>query len=94
MRAILIAAAGGIATAALIALISPADAAQPRAFFLNLDGGVNSCTHAATDTEVEWCAGELPNTSPANPARFDCREAEVDTEYRYCGKPYPKRGAR
>lgn len=65
--------------------------AQPRQFFLNQWGGINRCTRATTDTEVEWCAGELPTTSPANPARFDCRKAEVDAEYEYCGKPFPKR---
>jgi len=60
-------------------------------FFMNQWGGLNACHRATTDTEVEWCAGELPTTSPANPARFDCRKAEVDAEYEYCGKPFPKR---
>jgi hypothetical protein len=66
-------------------------AAQSETFFHNQWGGLNACHRATTDTEVEWCAGELPTTSPANPARFDCRKAEVDTEYEYCGKPFPKR---
>jgi hypothetical protein len=63
-----------------------------RDFFLNDQGGVNQCVKsAATDGQVEWCAGDLPPSSRYNPARFNCREAEVDSEYMYCGKPFPKR---
>lgn len=70
----------------------PAAACQypSRDFFMNSQGGLNSCSRAATDIEVEWCAGELPVSSPANPARFNCRQAEVDSEYQYCNRPYPK----
>lgn len=60
-------------------------------FFRNQWGGLNLCSRATTDVEVEWCAGQLPASSPANPGKFDCRKAEVDVEYMYCGKQPPKR---
>jgi hypothetical protein len=68
-----------------------ADQFPSRDFFMNQWGGLNACHRATADTEVEWCSGEAPTTSTANPARFNCRHAEVDAEYEYCGKPFPKR---
>ena len=67
------------------------DVGEPQEFFLDDQGGINRCSRATTDVEVEWCAGELPASSTANPARFNCRESEVDSEYDFCGLPYPKR---
>lgn len=74
-----------------LSLLSIPAAASQEQFFMNQWGGLNTCSRATTDLEVEQCAGELPAGSPADPSRFDCRKAEVDTEYRYCGKPYPTR---
>jgi hypothetical protein len=106
MRAILLAGIAGLMTAGAVAVAQPQVGpyweptetymqrqlhGYPRAYFMNQWGGLNDCRRAATDTEVEWCAGELPASSSANPARFDCRKAEVDAEYRYCRKPFPHR---
>lgn len=87
-----------IARAACLALgliTIPAAAGQTyptRAFYLNQWGGVNSCVRdAGTDGEVAWCAGDLPPSSRYNPSKFDCANAEVDSEYKFCGKPFPRR---
>lgn len=82
-----------IAFAATIAALSAAQAeAAPRdpgAFLLNVHGGVITCRLARAASERAFCAGE---TIPArDPARFDCREAEVASEYEFCGKPFPRR---
>jgi hypothetical protein len=76
-----------------LASIPAAAQSGPRAFYLNQWGGVNGCHLAATDTQVEYCAGEIE--APAlNPARFDCRKAEVLSEYQFCRKPLPRRASR
>lgn len=90
MRALILAAA----LAALPTLAAAAD--QPRGFVLNQWGGVVSCqlerNPLATAKMVAWCAGA--SVPSADPARFDCRKAEVDSEFRFCGLPYPTRRAR
>jgi hypothetical protein len=68
-------------------------AASERAFVLNPDGGINSCDLShnpyATAKMAAYCSGAT--VPSADPARFDCSKAEVDSEYRYCGKPFPRR---
>lgn len=88
MRAILISSVAGIITAGAIALIGPAEAAQ-RDFVRNQWGGVVRCADLgrnpyATARMVAWCSGA--SIRSADPARFDCRTAEVDAELAYCGK--------
>lgn len=84
------AAAFAVAAVTVSASIAPAAASAPRAFVMNSQGGVIACRLAATDTEVEYCAGEIDNPA-ADPRRFDCRKAEVDSEFQFCGLPYPRR---
>lgn len=90
MRALILAAA--LAALPTVAASAPA-ARQPRAFVLNQWGGVVSCdfTHnpLATRRMRAYCAGAA--IPAADPARFDCRTAEVDSEFRYCGRPFPVR---
>lgn len=81
-----------VAIAAAIAALSVARAeAAPRApgaFLLNVHGGVITCRLARAASERAFCAGET--IAARDPARFDCREAEVASEFDYCGKPYPR----
>lgn len=76
-----------------LATMPAAAADAPRSFVLNQFGGVNSCDLShnplATARMVAYCSGATVRS--ADPARFDCRKAEVDAEYRYCGKPFPTR---
>lgn len=89
--------------AALIVAVVPATARQtPRQirplvlpeYVLNDQGGVVSCdlehNPFVTAKMVAFCSGaRIPS---ADPARFDCREAEVQSEFDFCGLPYPTRG--
>ncbi len=77
-----------LATLALIALPTLATAA-PRAFVLNQQGRVVGCELARTSSEKAYCAGA--SIAARDPARFDCATAEVDSEYRFCRKPFPVR---
>ena len=78
-----------LAIAALSA--APAEAAprDPGTYLLNVQGGVITCRLDRAPSERAFCAGET--VSAREPSRFDCREAEVDTEFEYCGKPFPRR---
>lgn len=78
-----------LAIAALSATQAEAAPRDPGTFLLNVHGGVITCRLARAASERAFCAGE---TIPArDPARFDCRKAEVTSEFDFCGKPYPRR---
>lgn len=82
-------------TAATVAgsIAQAAESAPPRGYVLNQWGGVVSCDLSANPVATHrmraYCAGaDIP---AADPARFDCRKAEVESEYRWCGIPLPGR---
>lgn len=77
---------------AIATLCAPSAEAAPRdpgTFLLNVQGGVITCRLARAASERAFCAGE--SIAARDPARFDCRKAEVTSEFDFCGKPYPRR---
>lgn len=83
-----------LAALALAAIsAAPAGAAGQPGFVLNQWGGVVRCDFShnplATHRMRAFCAGR--RIRAADPARFDCRKAETDSEFDFCRRPYPTR---
>lgn len=78
------------AIAAFALMYSSASVAALPDFVMNDQGGIIRCSRAITDSQVEFCAGEIdrPELDPAE--SFNCAEAEVDSEYDFCRIPYPR----